>query len=751
MAKRLFGRTTFKKKLFYYSLVISIVPLLLVGMVSSWISSREVQKEVNNSQRIILKQVQRSVDQTLRSLDKASIQFATQLSVVKLAEVGPLSQYFNETAEMIHTLHLQKNLSDIEYEISLVFNHYDKVYSTRYGLIDVEDFPYQDLIRATPVRYNAGVFVPPGTVPNQKELLLLRPVPIIYGDTANGVIILHLDAARMNSLLSEASLGRDRKLFILDSQGIVIAGQESEDIGEQLATSSELYRFRNQEEGLRSLLTVKNIDYSLSVLKSTTNDWTYVAMVPVRQLERQAVFIRLTTWALVGVIVLIWLFVALIGSNRLYYPIRRLLGKVTDGKEADGLEAIDSFIQKTVHANEQLRLQLGEQLPFVKESFALKLIKGELSSAEMERYAEEHLASQQGSHISVMLVEMDDYHYFQKQYNEKDQSLLMYAFRKMVEEIVADRLRIVLVASTLGQVIVAAEAAGDPLGDSPWTEAAEEILASFREYFAFTVTVSIGARRQGISGISQSYRDAAELLGYRLLLGDNRLITYLDIQPSIQQSELSLVRWQKQIVTYLAHGQQQAAEEMLQEMVKSLPQYIHTSESVRGLFAYLIGELEWLMAESRRENEPLWQDDPYKQLYGMSTLSNITDWLKQTVFPAVIRHLEGMDRNKRMVQQAIIEMKENYQSDLSLQQIADRLNVPHYQLSRAFKEYAGVNFSDYLIQLRMDKAKDWLVQTDMELKEMAERLSYATVQNLSRTFKQFVGIPPGQYRKENRK
>ncbi|MDF2815744.1 MAG: AraC family transcriptional regulator, partial [Paenibacillus sp.] len=288
MVKRFFRQTTFRKKLFYYSLLISIVPVLILGSISSWISSRTVQNEVNNNHQIILKQVQEQVDQILNSLDKASVQIATHLSVVKSVEIGPSVQNLNETMDMINALQIQRSLSDFHYDASLLFSHYDKVYSTRYGFIDVAEFPYKDVIKLIQIRYNSTVFIPPDTFPNQHEFLLLRPVPILFDDVVNGIIVLHLDSSRFTSLLNQVQLGNDRKLFILNEQGVIIAGQESAEIGEKLATTSELYQIWNESDNRLKSLQMDNVNYSLSVQKSNYNDWTYIALVPIAQLEQQA-------------------------------------------------------------------------------------------------------------------------------------------------------------------------------------------------------------------------------------------------------------------------------------------------------------------------------------------------------------------------------------------------------------------------------------------------------------------------------
>jgi AraC-like DNA-binding protein len=51
-----------------------------------------------------------------------------------------------------------------------------------------------------------------------------------------------------------------------------------------------------------------------------------------------------------------------------------------------------------------------------------------------------------------------------------------------------------------------------------------------------------------------------------------------------------------------------------------------------------------------------------------------------------------------------------------------------------------------LSQYRLQVAKDWLINTDMTIKEIAERLQYSNSHNFIRSFRKSEGITPGQYR-----
>lgn len=66
-----------------------------------------------------------------------------------------------------------------------------------------------------------------------------------------------------------------------------------------------------------------------------------------------------------------------------------------------------------------------------------------------------------------------------------------------------------------------------------------------------------------------------------------------------------------------------------------------------------------------------------------------------------------------------------------------------------FKDITGVNFIDYLTSIRLNKAKELLINTDMKINEIAETIGYKN-SYFNRLFKRHEGYTPGQYREIRR-
>ena len=83
---------------------------------------------------------------------------------------------------------------------------------------------------------------------------------------------------------------------------------------------------------------------------------------------------------------------------------------------------------------------------------------------------------------------------------------------------------------------------------------------------------------------------------------------------------------------------------------------------------------------------------------------------------------------------------------VSLQHLADFVQMNPVYLSRLFKEKTGINFSDYLLKKKMETAALLLKETDYSIYEISELTGYSNDKNFSRAFKKFYGVPPANYR-----
>lgn len=114
--------------------------------------------------------------------------------------------------------------------------------------------------------------------------------------------------------------------------------------------------------------------------------------------------------------------------------------------------------------------------------------------------------------------------------------------------------------------------------------------------------------------------------------------------------------------------------------------------------------------------------------------------------------MNGMIRRKKItsreVKQAVDYIDANYSGNLSLQQVADHVKLSPNYLSSLFKKEIDSGFTEYLTDVRIEKAKELLLDTYFKTYEIAESVGFSENAYFCKIFKKATGKTPGEFRKQ---
>lgn len=99
-----------------------------------------------------------------------------------------------------------------------------------------------------------------------------------------------------------------------------------------------------------------------------------------------------------------------------------------------------------------------------------------------------------------------------------------------------------------------------------------------------------------------------------------------------------------------------------------------------------------------------------------------------------------------MVKKVLAYINENYQRELSLTELSRIIFLSPDYFSRVFKEQVGFTFSEYILRMRIDKAKELLAETDLPMGEVGRKVGYPDPNYFSRIFGRVAGVSPSRYR-----
>ena len=109
---------------------------------------------------------------------------------------------------------------------------------------------------------------------------------------------------------------------------------------------------------------------------------------------------------------------------------------------------------------------------------------------------------------------------------------------------------------------------------------------------------------------------------------------------------------------------------------------------------------------------------------------------------------EKHEKAKDIIKKADDYIEANYSRNLSLEEVAGKVNLSSWYFSRFYKEETGRNFSDKLTRVRIEKARELLSDPNATVKDVAWRVGFADPGYFSKTFRKTTGITASEYRKQ---
>ncbi len=141
--------------------------------------------------------------------------------------------------------------------------------------------------------------------------------------------------------------------------------------------------------------------------------------------------------------------------------------------------------------------------------------------------------------------------------------------------------------------------------------------------------------------------------------------------------------------------------------------------------------------------------EPLALLLQDGSIQTIRDHFLAILNQSRIQFIENERATNTKMCTDLVQFVEEHLSDplFSMNEIAEHLNVSIYTASRRFKNLVGISFRKYLIDLRIEHARDLLLTTDLPINEISEQSGFTSPSYFISVFKKAEGIAPGAFRK----
>lgn len=417
-------------------------------------------------------------------------------------------------------------------------------------------------------------------------------------------------------------------------------------------------------------------------------------------------------------------------------------------------KARNLLLEEKVKQEERRKLQeqLAEALPWLRVNLGLGLISGS--------WEERSAVELQASLVQLEVLPQVAFGVYVGNRSQRDKTtpvgldLLRYQLQQITEEAL-HRFPSGICLPLSERMLIGLWGTQEPEPEQHLRRLTEYIIKAASERLSLGVTVGLGSFCEDIAQLPHSVWEAqtAAHLGM-FYLGPDRVVNVDELGQVNDRGAFTYGAREKEIIEALRSGNQEEVRNLFRGILGSISRG-------RGIDFYLIKARLMSVLVMFARSFGLGQQGEYsgkaahtyydsaRRLELCRSVEDLEEWLVEL---AVEAEKLFSDKNYGAVDEAIKRVlayiHENYQREISLSDLSRVIFLSPDYFSRVFKEQVGCTFSEYILNLRVEKAKELLADTELLVGEVGRKVGYPDPNYFSRVFGRTAGISPSRYRQE---
>lgn len=279
----------------------------------------------------------------------------------------------------------------------------------------------------------------------------------------------------------------------------------------------------------------------------------------------------------------------------------------------------------------------------------------------------------------------------------------------------------------------------------------DELLLQKEIFEKMKITIGVGIAQSNIGNLYTSLKTSKWAIEQRILLGVNKVIEGENVSSNELANSSLFYNFNKKF--------EEAIDSLLDSKIEEAFEYLELSlKSMKRITGHdiiqMAKEAMNLYLICMRQNKlPIKNTEGYFEKVCMDienciSMEEIFKYLKKTImdsFNQVIA-LKKAEDNKP-IRDAKQYMKQHFNEAISLEIISNQVGFNATYFSSLFKKETGKTFSEYLSQIRMEKAKELLKETNQSVATICEEVGYSDTKHFTKLFTKYTNLKPNEYRK----
>lgn len=280
----------------------------------------------------------------------------------------------------------------------------------------------------------------------------------------------------------------------------------------------------------------------------------------------------------------------------------------------------------------------------------------------------------------------------------------------------------------------------------------EEMIRLCENCFKLTVTASVSTVGTSPDVLSKKAQEVLTAIDYSFYLGKGSIILYEDLRLVGYEDISTIEPLALNMMRAIKLGSCEDVEQAILEIESVTKQGDRTYHQVdlKSFIVRCIYDIYNFVLVDSQLNPTDFDLEPvalHEEIQIACQYGDLILILKRIASPVTeaIHNLKQSGINN-IIKEAMAYINENYSESVTLNDLSAVVNVSTYYLSRMFKKETGLNLTEYLNEVRLNAAKNLLLNTDLKLYEIGERVGISDPHYFSRLFKKHVGQTPTQFK-----
>ena len=261
--------------------------------------------------------------------------------------------------------------------------------------------------------------------------------------------------------------------------------------------------------------------------------------------------------------------------------------------------------------------------------------------------------------------------------------------------------------------------------------------------------ICCGSMEKGIDGFLKSYNQAESLEKYLFYFSSEPFITCEHI--SVLKSRGYSINMDECIKKMLFYIETYDKKQLSDTVAQLRDYFFYASDdfiNTKKMMINCLLELHKTISAKypEREIQTGKIDDVVPNILEKNSFESCFSYFKNILNDFI----EGFNFNTAdsVIIKVLAYIKSNYTQDLKLEVLGDLFNCNSAYLGKKFKKYTGVQFNNYLDNLRIEDAKDKLLNTNLKIYQISKLVGYSNADYFFMKFKRHTGITPKEFKSQ---